>query len=122
MKYFWIGVMILCLLLTGCFLSQRELRQRTEAVAAPLAQAIAAYQRGETEQGRRLSETAALEWERKEGVLASLLSHNYTNRISAALAELGRTGDEDFLRVCEGLLRDIRALAEQERAVWRNIF
>ena len=122
MKYFWIGALILCLLLAGCRVSQREILDRTEAVAAPLEAALEAYQQGETAESRRLAETAASEWARQEGVLASLLSHERTNQIGAALAELPRVSEEVFPEACRRALRAVRELAELERAVWRNIF
>ena len=122
MKYFWIGTMILCLLLAGCRVSQREIQDRTEAVTAPLEAAVEAFQQGEAAESRRLAEIAASEWARQEGVLASLLSHERTNQIGAALAELPRVSESDFLRACRRALRAVRELAELEQAVWRNIF
>ena len=121
MKYFYIGLLILALLLGGCIWAGRALRERTEAAAAPLEQALAALERGDEALGRSLLARAGAEWRRSEGLLASLLSHERTQAVSAALAELEELRGEALLRSCGRVLRALRELAETESLRWRNL-
>lgn len=122
MKYLYVGILILCLLLGACWFSGQEIRWRTEAVTAPLQQALAALRGGDEARSRSFAGMAALEWEKNEGVLAALFSHHYTNEISMKLAELNWRHGEDFERVCDWVMRAVRELTETERVIWRNIF
>ena len=117
MKYFLIGILILALLLVGCGLSGRVIEARTEAAAAALEAALAA----EPERAAALARGAAAEWERSEALLSSLLSHRETQEIGALLAELDGLRGAAFTRACERALRAIRALAEAQRPLWKNI-
>ena len=122
MKYFYIGLMILALLLGGCIWAGRALRERTEAAAAPLEQALAALERGDEALGRSLLARAGAEWRRSEGLLASLLNHERTQAVSAALAELDSLREETLIPACRRAIRALRELAETESLRWRNLF
>ncbi|MBR6120597.1 MAG: DUF4363 family protein [Oscillospiraceae bacterium] len=122
MKYFYIGLLILALLLAGCVCAGRGLRERTEAAAAPLEQALAALERGDEALGRSLLARAGAEWRRSEGLLACLLNHERTQAVSAALAELEELRGAELTRACGRLIRALRELAETESLRWRNLF
>ena len=122
MKYFYLGLLILCLLLGGCWLSQRQIAQRTEAVAAPLEEALRAVRSGDAARGRQLLTRGAQTWHVHEGVLASLMSHSYTSEISTALAELEALPDAELERLALRLLWAVRRLAEMEQPVLENVF
>ena len=122
MKYLYIGLFIIALLAAGCFWSQRAVAARAEAVAGPLEAAAEALEAGDAEAARALAARAAEEWARHEGVLASLISHDHTNGIAEALAELRQAPEEELGSRLAGLLEAVRGLAEMERAVWRNVF
>ena len=122
MKYFYVGILILALLLAGCFFAGQTLRGRTEAVVAPLRRALTALRSGNESGGLYFVGLARAEWLRGEGLLASLLSHEHTAPVGAALAELGTLRGTELERACGRLLRALRALAETERLRWRNLF
>ena len=122
MKYFYIGLLILALLLAGCVCAGRGLRERTEAAAAPLEQALAALERGDEALGRSLLARAGAEWRRSEGLLACLLNHERTQAVTAALAELDGLQGDALVWACRRLIRSLRELAETESLRWRNIF
>lgn len=122
MKYLYVGILILCLLLGACWFSGQEVRRRTETVTAPLEQALSALREGDEARGRSFAGMAALEWEKNEGVLASLFSHQYTNEISLRLAELRWLDGQQFERVCDRVLRAVRELKQMGNVIWRNIF
>ena len=122
MKYLYIGLFIIALLIGGCFASQAAVRRGAEAVAAPLEAAAEALEAGDPEAARGLAARAAEEWARHEGVLASLISHDHTNGIAEALAELQRAPEKELGSRLAGLLEAVRSLAEMERPVWRNVF
>lgn len=122
MKYLYVGLLIIALLVGGCFWSQRAVAERAEAVAGPLEAALAAYEGGDAEAARGLAAEAAAEWAKHEGVLASLISHDHTNGIAEALAELQQAPEEELGSRLAGVLKAVRSLAEMERTVWRNVF
>ena len=122
MKYLYIGLFIIALLIGGCVWSQRAVAARAEAVAAPLERAAEALKAGDAGAARELAAEAAAEWARHEGVLASLISHDHTNGVAEALAELQRAPEEELGSRLAGALEAVRRLAELERAVWRNVF
>ena len=122
MKYLIIGGLILALLIAGCVISGREIKGWTEAVAAPLEEALASVRAGEYENCRSWLSNAAREWQLREDALASLLSHGYTLEIGDALTEAQAVRQEDLERCCVRLLRSVRELAEMERVVLSNVF
>ena len=122
MKYFVIGIVILCILLSGCWWSGREIQNRTAAVIRPLELALDAFQAGEDAEGQRFAAEAVQQWHHSDGVLSSLLSHERINVIDAALADLQNAARPESAQVCKRLIRSIRKLAEQETPSWRNIF
>ena len=122
MKYMYIGLFIIALLIGGCFWSQRAVAVRAGAVAEPLEAAAEALEAGDATAARELTARAAAEWAKHEGVLASLISHDHTNGVSEALAELQQAPEEELGSRLAGLLKAVRGLAEMERAVWRNVF
>ena len=122
MKFLCIGLLILALLVGGCVWSQRAVAVRAEAVGATLEAALEALRGGDEDAARRLAAEAAAAWEKHEGVLASLISHDHTNGVGEALAELQWAPREELGSRLAGLLETVRSLAEMERAALRNIF
>ena len=47
MKYLYLGLLILCLLLCACYLSSRQVQARIEAAALPLHRAMNAHRAGD---------------------------------------------------------------------------
>ncbi|MBQ1371712.1 MAG: hypothetical protein IIY70_02155 [Oscillospiraceae bacterium] len=122
MKYLYLGLLIIALLLGACQISRQQIEARTEAVCAPLTEALQTLQTGDSAAGRRLLERSRAEWKRHEGVFASLMSHSYTREVGNALEELEAVPDQELERLTRHLLRAVRELAQTERPVWRNIF
>lgn len=122
MRYLYLGLLIVALLLGACYISRQQVEARTEAVCAPLSEALQALRAGDSAGGRRLLERSRAEWERNEGVLASLMSHSYTREIGSSLAELEALSDGELEHLTLHLLKAVRELLEAERPVLRNIF
>ena len=122
MKYFYIGMMILCLLLTGCLAAGWVIGRSVAAVSLPLRGASDAIRSGDEARGQALIRQAAAEWSRREGVLASLLRHDLTDEIGTELSGLQWSRGTELLRSCAKLLEALRSLADSEKATWRNIF
>lgn len=121
MKYFYIGMMILCLLLTGCLAAGWVIGRSVAAVSLPLRGASDAIRSGDEARGQALIRQAAAEWSRREGVLASLLRHDLTDEIGTELSGLQWSRGTELLRSCAKLLEALRSLADSEKATWRNI-
>lgn len=122
MKYFYIGMMILCLLLTGCLAAGWVIGRSVSAVSLPLEGASDAIRSGDEARGQALIRQAAVEWNRRNGVLASLLRHDLTDEISTELSGLQWTQGTELLRGCTKVLDALHRLAESEKPSWRNIF
>ena len=121
MKYLYVGLLIAALLVGSCVWSRWEVERRAEAVAGPLEAALEALEAGDRTAARELGARAAAEWEKHEELLASLLSQDRTNGIGSALAELRRAPEEELGSRLEAVRRSVRALAEMERVVLRNL-
>ena len=121
MKYLVTGVLILALLICLCFYANREIGKRTEAVSAPLEEALSALRSGEMQKARAAISLAIDAWTKSDSVLASFVSHDHTNNITEELAQLPWTSPEELGQKIEGILQQIRGLAEMDKIVWKNI-
>ena len=120
MKYFWIGVVILGLLLTCCWWSERTVERSAASVLEPLGEAISA-----AEQGRPTAEPlrrARSLWRQKEGLLASLVSHSSMEELRWGLEQLPLLEGTALRRLAVRLQDRLLALAEGDDLRWRNLF
>ena len=122
MKYFYLGIFILCMLICVCWFSQREIELRTDAVAAPLEEALSAVKQSNFAHGRSLLADGAEIWSQHEGFLASLMSHSYTREVDEALATREVVPDSDLRRFLARLLHAVRTISEVDKPLWRNSF
>ena len=122
MKYLYIGLLIIALLVGGCVWSQGAVAARAEAVAAPLEAAAEALEAGDEARARELAARAAAEWVRHEGILASFISHDHTNGVAEALAELELSPGEELGSRLARLLKAVRELSGMERLTLENVF
>lgn len=121
MKYFVIGVFILCLLVGLCFFAEREIGERSREIAAQLELALSALKAENGEQTQFYLKKAADAWAQSEGILASFISHDHTNGIGEALAGLPWLAGNELGQAIEALLKQVRGLAEMDQIVWKNI-
>lgn len=122
MKYFYIGLLILCLLLCACYLSTRQIRVRTEAMALPLRRAMQAFHAGNIPAKTRFLEEADAHWHRSEPCFAALLSHDKTVQVSEDLRALFVVKDEDFDQICTRLIDQLYRIQRMDLPIWENIF
>ena len=99
MKYFWIGMTTLAVILCGCLVSAHYLRDTVDQASALLDQAEQAADRGDYEAaGDQV--TACLDlWERAKGGCGTLLRHDDTDEVYYSLCQLrayARLGSDDF--------------------------
>ena len=121
MKYFYIGLLILCLLLCACYFSSRQIRRGTEAMAFPLRQALQAFRAGNLTEKARSLEEAAARWKAGESVFASLLSHDHTAGIAEDLRALALAKDEEFEGICFRLLDKLDRIRRMDLPILENI-
>ena len=122
MKYLYVGLLILSLLLCACYFSTRILSERTEALLVPLEQAARAAQSGDHAAQDRYLSRAANRWRQDDRILACLLSHSNTDAISDALAELQELEGKEYTRGSAALIRLIKRLREADVPRLENIF
>ena len=120
MKYFWIGLVILGLLLSCCWWSERAVERSAVSVLGPLGEAIAA-----AEQGRPAAEPlrrARSLWREQEDLLASLVSHSSMEELRWGLEQLPLLEGTALRRLAVRLQDRLLALAEGDDLRWRNLF
>lgn len=121
MKYFYIGLLILCLLLSACYFSTREIRTHTEALVIPLRQALQAFRAGNLSQKAVFMEELTRQWNKSEPFFASLLSHEKTTDIAEDLQELSMAEGRDFERICSRLLDRLCRIRRMDLPIPENI-
>ncbi len=121
MKYLYIGLLILCLLLCACYLSTREVRDRTEALTLPLRQAVQAFRTGNLAERARLVAEAGARWAESEAFFASLLSHEKTSQVSEDLRRLSVADGDEFEQTCLRLLDSLDRIRRMDLPILENI-
>lgn len=121
MKYMYIGLLILCLLLCACYLSTRQIDQRTEAMLLPLHRALQAFQAGDLTTKTRYVEETTAHWEQNEAFFASLLSHEKTAQVSEDLRILSLDHPEEFEKACVRLIDNLQRIRHMDLPVPENI-
>lgn len=121
MKYLYIGLLILCLLLCACYLSTRQIDHRTEAMVLPLHQALQAFRAGDVTAGTRFVAETNAQWARNEAFFASLLSHEKTAQVSEDLRLLSLGHPEEFEKTCIRLIDNLEKIRHMDLPVPENI-
>ena len=122
MRYLYLGLLLLALLMLLCCLSAQAVTARTDAVLLPLGRALEAGAPEDAEARSVYLVDASDAWRDGLGLLSCLLSHSYTREISAALEELPLLSGAEFERSCRGLLGKLRTIAEMDLPRIGNIF
>lgn len=121
MRYLTIGVLILCLLVGLCWYAEQEIYHRTDAISVPLELALAALRDGDEALARKYAAQAAAAWKQSEAVLSSIISHDHTNGIGEAMAELPWVQSEELGRAVESVRKQVQELADMDKIRWKNI-
>lgn len=121
MRYFIIGILILCLLIGLCWYAEQEISNRTDAITAPLELALDALRDGNETLAQAYVAQAAAAWEQSEAVLSSIISHDHTNGIGEAMAELPWAHGDELGRAVESVRKQVQELADMDRIRWKNI-
>ena len=120
MKYLYLGLALLAMLILACCWSTQVVAARTEAVLLPL-DCAAGTGIGGPERVRCL-EAAQAAWRESLPLLGCLVSHSYTTEISEALAELSLQEGEKFQLSCLRLREKLLRLGQMDRLSLENIF
>ena len=125
MKKLWLGLGLLAALLALGLGSLGMLAARSARAEAVLAQAAEAAGAGDMARAADLAARAQALWQAALPAVDAVTSHEETDEICRALAELrslGRSGQrEEFLALCARLEVMAAHLAEMERPRWYNI-
>lgn len=121
MKYFYIGLLILCLLFSACYFSMRQIQRRTAAALIPLRRALESSRSGSVPDRDQAVTEAERVWRRNEPVLEGLLSHERTLAVTDELVRLRHAKAEDFEQICVGVMEKLRRLAELDLPRLQNI-
>ncbi len=125
MKYLYIGVGLLLVMLAISLLCLWQLSVCSDAIAKQLEQAISAYDSGQMDASISYARTAEAMWHEKEGFLCSLLDHMETDSIHWNFSDIRSymtSGPADEFRAsCAEALAMVRHLKEMELPYFYNI-
>lgn len=121
MKYLYLGLLILALLLTGGILEYETLLRGTDSVCDPVEDALTALRNGELSECRDALRRAKAEWEKREGVLSALMNHARIEEIDHDFAEAEAVPVHELERCCIRLLHLLRELSDSVRTNWKNV-
>lgn len=126
MKYLYIGIGVLVLLLAGCILSTALISVCTCKAADALEVALSAFDEGSFSAAAAQAEYAKSEWDRHAKLLSALLSHEELDEIDAAFTALDsyrktQTADE-FRNRCAELSLRLRHITQMDIPFYYNFF
>lgn len=126
MKYFWIGLGILVVILAVCLTTLLPLRHNCLETAELLSQALEASEEGQDEEAAHLAAAAETDWHRYDRHLASFLCHDETDLVNESFARLhsyAATGNQsEFHATCFELTSVLKNLADIDHPYYFNIF
>lgn len=125
MKRFWIGVIVLAVMLVSGFASAFALGKLHNTIADTLEQAAELVQTGHREQAEQKVEQAAAMWEKYHHLAASFADHEPLEQIDSLFAQLRvyfRVGREkDIADACVQLSSLSRDVAESHGLSWWSL-
>ena len=121
MKYLFLGLLVLALLLAFCLWSDKLLSKRLQAVISPLEQALKAAEAGDLALAEHLCKTASKRWDQSYPGLAAFLDHKSIDDLSLAFSILEAPPKEDFLPQMRSLLTMLRGLKEADLPTLQNL-
>lgn len=124
MKYLYIGIAVLALVLTGSLLCGMAVERTLEVPLFALEQTLTALDAGETERAAALGSAAKASWERREPFLCSVLSHEELDAANTTFAELSSYGvtrsETEFRSRCLLLITQLRHMCQMDKPTFYN--
>ncbi|MBO7184350.1 MAG: DUF4363 family protein [Oscillospiraceae bacterium] len=125
MKRFWLGVLILLLLLSGSLLINTSMRRIHTAISQDLAEAADAAMAKNWEQAFHLARSAMHRWDRYHRFTAAFADHTPMDDLDALFVQLPvfaqQREDPHFAATCLELSFLATAIAESHRLTWWNL-
>ena len=121
MKYLWLGVALLTVLLILCVFMNSLLDHRTQQVQTLLQQAQDAAEAKNYLTAAEQAKKAADAWNMHLQFYASVLCHDETDEITAGFAELLVVEDAEFLQTAAMLSARLVHIAEMDLPLLHNI-
>jgi len=124
-KYLYIGVVILAVILAFCFVSSALLGRYTGEAAARLGAALTLAGQDDFSGAARQVEAAMRDWERHKGLWGVVLQHDESDEVLTsfhALLAYARCGDDaEFAAGCAELICRVEHVAEMEKPLYYNV-
>lgn len=125
MKRFWIGVLILAVLLVSGCLIRTALMRIHSPIAADLKRSAAAALVEDWDTALDLARHAAVRWERFHHLTAAFADHTPMDEVDGLFAELKiyarQRENPHFSATCRRLSALANAIAESHRLSWWNL-
>lgn len=124
MKRFWIGILVLSVLLVSGWAVAFFIQRCHEPIGRDLVQAAQIASDGQFEQAIRLAENAHAQWLRCRDFTAAFADHSVLEEIDAIFAEIriyAAAGDIlSFSAACAHLAELAKAVSESHLPKWQN--
>lgn len=121
MKYFWLGLTILAVLLLVCIGVNAILGGYTAQVREDLMAAIEAAEQKNYPEAADCAKKAADAWDTHLHFYASVLCHDETDEITAGFAELQVVEEAEFLQTASMLAARLDHISEMDLPLLHNI-
>ena len=121
MKYLFVGLLLLALLLAFCLWSGSALARKLNLVIGPMQQAVSKAEQGQTAAARERVVAARRIWQQHSKTLAASLDHSALDAITLAFAALQDAPNQDLLPQCRTLLLLLQNLKESDSLTIQNL-
>lgn len=124
MKRFWIGIVILAVILAGSIVLTVAMPNVHMPISRQLSEAAEAAQKENWEQAEALANTAFARWEACRGFTAAVADHVPMEAIDSGFAQMNafllRRDRGEFSAACASLARLVEAMADSQTFTWWN--
>ena len=121
MKYLFLGLLLLAVLLAFCLWLGTDVSRRLGAVIAPVEQAVRKAETGNLSAARERVAAAGRIWSKHREALAASMDHNAVDAVSLSFAALSEAADEDVLPQCRTLLLVLQNLRQSDHLTVENL-
>ena len=125
MKYFWIGLLILLVLFSGCLASTIATHRYTEDALTALQQAFDLAEDGQFTESAALIEQASDAWDSHKGLFGIVLHHDESDAVNtdfqSTLQYAKKHDGEEFFGACAELMESIGHIRDMEVPHYYNV-
>ena len=125
MKKFWLGIVILTVLLTGGLLNAWGMEKSHSHIASLLTQAADLALSGDIAKGSEKAAEAETHWKKYRNAVAAVADHEPLENVECLFAQVktysafGETAE--FAATCRAASRQVEAVGDAQTIKWQNL-